>query len=142
MDRTPIRTTSAPASTGGSSQAIAYGDLLFTGAQLPIDPATGQMLSRPFNPVFSGAAAADQAAYAQMRQCLANLEAICRAAGTELSRALRLTIYLDAFGPYGDAVDRACRDYFPADPPARVMLVSSPLQGNALVQVDAIVALT
>jgi len=139
VERTVIFTPDAPWPPEGSSQAIAYNGLLYVSGQLPIDPATGQMLPRPFNPVFGGG---DQAVSAQTRQCLNNLNAVCRAAGTELSNAIKLTIYTPVLIEFGTAIDRVVREFFAEAPPARSIVGANVLQGNALVQVDAIVALT
>lgn len=138
MERNVIFTPDAPWAAGGSSQAIAYNGLLFVSGQLPIDAATGQMLPRPFNPLFGGG---DAAVSAQTRQCLENLNAICRAAGAELSRAIKLTIHTPVLIEFGSVIDRVYREFFVEEPPARSMIGVNVLQGNALVQVDAIVAL-
>lgn len=138
MERNVIFTPDAPWSPGGSSQAITYNGLLYVSDQLPIDPATGQMLPRPLNPSFGGGG---QAVDAQMRQCLKNLSAICQAAGADLSNAIKLTIYTPMLIEFASAIDRVCREFFIADPPARSMIGVNVLRGNALVQVDAIVPL-
>jgi 2-iminobutanoate/2-iminopropanoate deaminase len=138
VERNVIFTPDAPWSPGGSSQAIAYNGLLHVSGQLPIDPATGQMLPRPFNPLFGGG---DQAVDAQMRQCLKNLDAISRAAGADLSNAIKLTIYTPVLIEFGAVIDRVCREFFTEAPPARSIIGANVLQGNALVQIDAIVPL-
>lgn len=138
MERTVIFTPDAPPSAGGS-QAITYNGLLYVSGQLPIDPATGQMLPRPLNPLFGGG---DQAVSDQTRQCLNNLGAICQAAGADVSNAITLTIYTPVLIEFGPVIDHVCRDFFPDAPPARSMIGTAVLQGNALVQVDAVVPLT
>ncbi|SMG26054.1 RidA family protein [Agreia pratensis] len=138
MERNVIFTPDAPWSPGGSSQAITYNGLLYVSDQLPIDPATGQMLPRPLNPSFGGG---DQAVDAQMRQCLKNLNAICQAAGTDLSNAIKLTIYTPMLIQFAPVIDRVFREFFTEFPPARSMIGVNVLQGNALVQIDAIVPL-
>lgn len=139
MERNVIFTPDAPWSPGGSSQAITYNGLLYVSGQLPIDPATGQMLPRPLNPSFGGG---DEAVRAQTRQCLSNLSAICRAAGADLSNAIKLTIYTPMLIEFAPAIDRVFREFFTVFPPARSLIGAHVLQGNALVQVDAIVPLT
>lgn len=139
MDRNVIFTPDAPWSPGGSSQAIAHNGLLYVSGQLPIDPATGQMLPRPLNPLFGGG---DQAVSAQLRQCLNNVNAICRAARADLSNAIKLTIYTPLLIEFAGVIDRVYRESFAYNPPARSMIGVNVLQGNALVQIDAIVALS
>jgi 2-iminobutanoate/2-iminopropanoate deaminase len=138
VERRVIFTPDAPWSPGGSSQAIAYDGLLYVSGQLPIDPATGQMLPRPLNPLFGGG---DQAVSAQMSQCLKNLNAICEAAGADLSDAIKLTIYTPVLIEFASVIDRVYREFFTEAPPARSLIGANVLQGNALVQVDAIVPL-
>ena len=138
MERNVIFTPDAPWSPGGSSQAIVYNGVLYVSGQLPIDPVTGQMLPRPLNPLFGGG---DQAVSAQTRQCLNNLNAICRAAGADLADALKLTIYTPVLIEFASVIDQIYRGFFTEAPPARSMVGVNVLQGNALVQVDAIVPL-
>jgi 2-iminobutanoate/2-iminopropanoate deaminase len=139
VERNVIFTPDAPWSAGGSSQAVTYNGLLYVSGQLPIDPATGQMLPRPLNPLFGGG---DQAVSAQTRQCLNNLNAICLAAGADLSNAIKLTIYTPVLIEFAPVIDRVYREFFTEAPPARSMIGADVLQGNALVQVDAIVPLS
>ncbi|GAA3510696.1 RidA family protein [Aeromicrobium panaciterrae] len=139
MERNVIFTPDAPSDPESASQAIAYNGLLYTSGQLPIDPTTGQMLPRPLNPSFGGG---DQAISDQTRQCLKNLNAICKAAGTDLSNAIKLTIYTPVLIKFGRVIDRVCLEFFTDVPPARTIIGVAVLEGNALVQIEAIVPLT
>lgn len=139
MEHNVINTPDAPWPPVGCSQAITYGGLLHVSGQLPIDPETGRMLSRPPNPLFGGG---EEAVSAQTRQCLKNLNAICQAAGTELSNAIKLTIYTPVLIEFGSVIDLAYREFFIDASPARSMIGVNVLTGNALLQVDAIVSLT
>jgi len=139
VERNVIFTPDAPWSPGGSSQAITYNGVLYVSGQLPIDPVTGQILPRPLNPFFGGG---DQAVSAQTRQCLNNLNAICRAAGADLPHAIKLTIYTPMLIEFASVIDDVYRGFFTEAPPARSMVGVNVLQGNALVQVDAIVPLS
>ena len=81
----------------------------------------------------------DQSAGAETTQCLENLAAICRAADTELSQALRLTIYttrLEAF----EEINEAYGAFFSSAPPARVAIGVAALPKGADVEIDAVVA--
>ncbi|WP_285725899.1 RidA family protein [Psychromicrobium xiongbiense] len=140
MERIVIRTPYAPQSNGGSSQGLVYQGLLYISGQLPLDPATGLMAgNRPPNPVLWGRA--DQVAADQMHQCLKNLSAICHAAGADLSNAIKVTLYIDGVLTYFPAMDQVYSAYFREAPPARSVVGSSTLPGNALVLADAIVPL-
>jgi 2-iminobutanoate/2-iminopropanoate deaminase len=124
-DRHPIVTGEAPEAIGPYSQAVRHGTLLFCSGQIPLDPETGELV---------GESLAEQTT-----RCMQNLEAVCRAAGTSLERALRLTIYttqLDAFAEINDAYAA----FFPEDPPARAALGVAALPKGARVEIDAIVA--
>jgi len=83
----------------------------------------------------SGANAAEQVSV-----CLSNLQAVCRAAQTDLARAVRITVYLTDMADFA-SVNEAYGAYFPSDPPARVAIGVLALPRGALVEVDAIVAM-
>lgn len=92
-----ISTTDAPGAVGPYSQAIKVGDLLFVSGQLPIDPATSE---------FNSANAVEQA-----EQCLRNLQAIAKAAGTELSKTVKTTVLLTDLADFTD-VNRVYASFF------------------------------
>ena len=124
--RTRIHTDDAPDAIGPYSQAIRHGDLLFCSGQIPLDPSSGELVK--------------QDAPGQARQCLENLDAVCRAAGTSLKRAVRLTVYLTDMTDF-ERVNEAYADYFEADPPARVAVAVAALPRGADVEIEATVAL-
>jgi 2-iminobutanoate/2-iminopropanoate deaminase len=120
-----VQAHDAPAAIGPYSHAVRAGELLFCSGQIPLDPATGELV---------GETPAEQA-----RRCLENLQAVCEAAGTMLRRAVRMTIYmtdLDAFA----AVNEVYGSFFANDPPARVTVGVAQLPKGAQVEIDAIVA--
>jgi 2-iminobutanoate/2-iminopropanoate deaminase len=125
-DRTTIDAPDAPAAVGPYSHAVRHGSLLYCSGMLPIDPATGETLQ-----VSVGAEA---------EQCLRNLAAVCAAAGTDLARTLRATIYttwLELF----EEINEAYAEFFPAAPPARAAVGVAALPKGVRVEIDAIVAL-
>ena len=125
-DRETVNAPSAPAAIGPYSHAVRAAGLLFCSGQIPLDPATGELV---------GQAPAEQA-----RRCLENLSEVCAAAGTTLQRAVRLTVYmtdLDAFG----AVNEVYSSFFEVEPPARAAVGVAQLPKGAYVEIDAIVAL-
>jgi 2-iminobutanoate/2-iminopropanoate deaminase len=125
-ERDVIVASAAPAAIGPYSHAIASGGLLFCSGQIPLDPATGELVS--------------VSVAAQARRCLDNLAAVCDAAGTSLVRAVRLTIYMVELSAFAE-VNGVCEEYFPVDPPARATVGVAELPRGALVEIDAIVAL-
>src|SRR6185312_10574116 len=103
--RTAVATIDAPRAIGPCSQAIRYGDVLYCSGALPLDPATKQ----PVTDSVAGATA----------RCLQNLEAVCRAASTELARAVRVTVYTTRLDRVGE-INEAYAAFFGGVPPARV----------------------
>jgi 2-iminobutanoate/2-iminopropanoate deaminase len=126
-ERVTVDAAGAPAAVGPYSHAARTGELLFCSGQIPLDPSTGELV---------GASAAEQAA-----RCLANLEAVCSAAGTSLQRALRLTVYMTDLGEFA-AVNEVYGEFFSGgEPPARVAIGVAALPKGAQVEIDAIVSL-
>jgi len=126
-DRVTIDAPGAPAAVGPYSHAVRSGELLFCSGQIPLDPASGEIV---------GDSAAEQA-----RRCLENLEAVCAEAGTNLERALRLTVYMIDLGEFA-AVNEVYGSFFPdGEPPARVAIGVAALPKGAQVEIDAIVSL-
>lgn len=118
--RRVVRTDGAPAPGGGYSQAVLAGGWVFVAGQVPIDPATGELV---------GGGIAEQT-----RQVLSNIGAILGAAGAGLEDVVRVSVHLQDLGDF-DAYDSAYREFFPADPPARIT-VGSELDGF-LIEVEA-----
>jgi 2-iminobutanoate/2-iminopropanoate deaminase len=126
LDREPLTAPGAPAAIGPYSHAVRAGSLLFCSGQIPLDPASGEIV---------GASAAEQA-----RQCLLNLSAVCEAAGTSLADAVRLTLYLTDLSEFAE-VGEVYATFFSDAPPARVAVGVAALPRGAQVEIDAIVAL-
>jgi 2-iminobutanoate/2-iminopropanoate deaminase len=124
--RETITAPSAPAAIGPYSHAVRAGSLLFCSGQIPLDPTTGELV---------GGSAAEQA-----HQCLANLVAVCEAAGASLTRAVRLTVYMTDLAHFPE-VNAVYESFFPKEPPARVTVGVTQLPKGADVEIDAIVAL-
>ena len=123
--REPISTPTAPAAIGPYSQAVMNGDLLFCSGQIPLDAASGELVSGTLGE--------------ETTRCLENLAAVCEAAGTSLDRALRLTVYSTQLEEF-EEINTAYAAFFPADPPARAAVGVAALPKGARVEVDAIVA--
>jgi 2-iminobutanoate/2-iminopropanoate deaminase len=125
--RTSVSTDLAPAAIGSYSQAIRTASLLFCSGQIGLDPSTGELVKE------------DVAG--QTRRCLENLSAVCDAAGTSLSQAVRCTVYLADMGDF-ERANEAYGGFFELDdPPARVAVGVAALPRGADVEIDAIVAL-
>ena len=119
----PITTKNAPAAIGPYSQAVRAGGLLFLSGQIPLDPATGQIVP------------GDVAAQAE--QVLKNLEAILSAGGCALGDVVRTTIYLVDLAHFG-AVNEVYARFFAPPCPARATVQVSALPRGSLIEIDAI----
>ncbi len=124
--RSPITSPDAPAAIGPYSQAVKAGGLLWCSGQLGLDPA-------------KGAFAADDTAV-QAEQCMRNLDAICREAGTGLAKAIRCTIYLTDLADF-QTVNQVYGQWFEAPYPARATVQVAALPKGARVEIDAVVEL-
>jgi 2-iminobutanoate/2-iminopropanoate deaminase len=125
-DRELVQAPGAPAAIGPYSHAVRAGGLLFCSGQIPLDPATGELV---------GATAAEQA-----RRCLQNLRAVCEAAGASLERAVRMTVYMTDLAAFAE-VNEVYGSFFDDAPPARVAIEVAGLPRGAQVEIDAVVAL-
>ncbi|QRM32450.1 RidA family protein [Microvirga sp. VF16] len=121
-----VSTADAPGAVGPYSQAIKVGTLLFVSGQLPLDPATGE---------FNAANAVEQT-----EQCLKNLAAIARAAGTELSRTVKTTVLLTDLADFAE-VNRVYAGFFTPPYPARACYEVKALPKGAKVEIEAVIAL-
>ncbi|HEY1267485.1 MAG TPA: RidA family protein [Candidatus Binatia bacterium] len=120
--RTAIKTTNAPGPGGHYSQAIAAGGRVYVSGSGPFDPHTHKIVG------------ADIAA--QTRQTLKNIGAILEAAGASLKDVVKVTVYLRNIGDF-DAMDKAYKEFFPVDPPARTTVEVGLYGAERLLAVDA-----
>jgi 2-iminobutanoate/2-iminopropanoate deaminase len=121
-----VQAQGAPAAIGPYSHAVSAAGLLFCSGQIPLDPATGELV---------GETPAEQA-----RRCLENLSTVCDAAGTTLRDAVRITIYMTDLAAFGE-VNEVYAAFFESDPPARVTIGVAQLPKGAQVEIDAVIAL-
>jgi 2-iminobutanoate/2-iminopropanoate deaminase len=121
-----ISTEAAPKAIGPYSQAVAYGGLVYLSGQIPLDPASGQVV------------AADIAA--QTERVLENLKAVLEAAGTSLAGVLKTTVYLKDMAEF-PVVNEVYGRYFGANPPARATVEVSRLPRDVRVEIEAVAAL-
>jgi reactive intermediate/imine deaminase len=126
MSRNPIHTDRAPAAIGPYSQAVRAGGTVFLSGQIPLDPATGELVEGDIA--------------AQARRAFDNLRAVCVAAGGSLAQVQRLGLYLVDLGEFAQ-VNAVMAEYFQAPYPARSTIGVSALPKGARFEVDAILAL-
>jgi 2-iminobutanoate/2-iminopropanoate deaminase len=118
-----IATKSAPAAIGPYSQAVRAGDLVFTSGQIPLDPATGQLVSGDIA--------------AQTDRVMRNLGAVLAASGCAFADVAKTTIYLVDLAHF-TTVNEVYGRFFEPPYPARSTVQVAALPRGAQVEIDAI----
>ena len=126
MNKTPIHTDSAPAAIGTYSQAIQSGNLVFMSGQIPLDPATMEIVDGDFE--------------ARARRVFESLKAVSEAAGGSLDQVVKLTIYLTDLDNFA-TVNSVMSEFFDEPFPARAALGVASLPKGVDVEAEAILAL-
>lgn len=126
MSNQAIHTDDAPQAIGPYSQAIRAGDFVFLSGQIPLDPATMTVVDGDFE--------------ARARRVFENLRAVCVAAGGELNRVVKLTIYLTDLDDFAK-VNSVMEEFFDAPFPARAAVGVAALPKGVDVEADAVLAL-
>ncbi|HEX6975696.1 MAG TPA: RidA family protein [Vicinamibacterales bacterium] len=124
--RQAITTSSAPAAIGPYSQAIRAGSLLFVSGQVPIDPATGNLVEGDIA--------------AQTRRVFDNIGAILQAAHSSFDHVVRTTVYLADMNDFA-AMNEVYGTYFSSPAPARATVQVARLPKDARVEIDVIASL-
>ena len=126
MSKHAIHSENAPAAIGTYSQAIRTGDLVFLSGQIPLDAATMEVVEGDFE--------------ARARQVFENLKAVATAAGGDLDKVVKLTIFLTDLSNFA-TVNSVMEDYFDKPFPARAAVGVASLPKGVDVEADAILAL-
>jgi len=119
-----ISTPNAPAAAGAYSQAVVSKGFAFLSGQIPLDPATGQLIE-----------ARDIAA--QTQRVLENLQAVLEACGSSLNKVVKTTVYLKDMGDFAQMNEVYAR-YFPEKAPARATVEAARLPRDVRVEIDCI----
>jgi reactive intermediate/imine deaminase len=126
MTKQAIHTDRAPAAVGPYSQAVRHGDLVFLSGQIPLDPATMEVVDGDFE--------------ARARRVFDNLSAVAAAAGGTLDDVVKLTVFLTDLGNFA-TVNAVMEDYFRKPFPARAAVGVASLPKGVDVEADAILSL-
>ncbi len=118
-----ITTNAAPAAIGPYSQAVKSGELLFFSGQIPIDPASGELVTGSIT--------------AQAEQVLDNISALLAAAGLTCANVVKTTIYLTDLGDFATVNDIYAR-YFSAPAPARACVQVAALPKGCAIEIEGI----
>jgi 2-iminobutanoate/2-iminopropanoate deaminase len=120
-----VKTDAAPGALGPYSQAIVAGGVVYCAGQIPLDPATGNIVN-------GGIAQ-------QTEQVLKNLRAVLKAAGSDLDRAVKTTVFLkdmNDFGAMNEVYGKP--EYFGAAPPARSTVQVARLPRDVAVEIEVV----
>lgn len=126
MIRQAIHSDAAPAAIGPYSQARRAGHTVYFSGQIPLDPATGELVGGDIA--------------AQARRAFENLQAVCAAAGGTLDDIVRVGLYLTDLGQFAQ-VNAVMAEYFRAPYPARSTIGVAALPKGAAFEVDAVMVL-
>ena len=126
MPRTAIHSDHAPAAIGPYSQATRAGNLVFLSGQVPLDPATGNLVEGDIA--------------AQARQAFDNIKAVVAAAGGSMDDIVRVGLYLTDLSQFAE-VNAVMADYFSQPYPSRSTIEVSALPRGAQFEVDALMVL-
>jgi reactive intermediate/imine deaminase len=121
-----IQTPLAPSAIGTYSQAVRVGDTVYVSGQIPLDPATMQLVSGDID--------------AEIRRVFDNLKAIAEAAGATLNHAVKVTVFLTDLGHFA-RVNEIMATYFQQPYPARAALGVVALPRGARVEMECILSL-
>ena len=123
MSKEVISTPNAPAAIGPYSQAVRTGNLIFVSGQIPLDPATGQLVRGDIG--------------TQTQQVLENLAAVLEAAGSSLAKVVKTTVYLRDLGEFG-RINEIYAKFFAGSPPARATVQVVRLPRDAAIEIDVV----
>ncbi len=123
MERTPITTSQAPAAIGPYNQAVRCGQFIYTSGQIPMDPATSEIVSNEIQ--------------AQTHRVIQNLQAVLEAAGSSLRNVIKTTVFLANMNDF-QAMNAVYASYFGDVPPARSAVAVAELPRRALVEIECV----
>ncbi len=121
-----VSTSKAPAAIGPYSQAIRIGNFVYTSGQIPLDPATGELVEGDIK--------------AQTRQVLTNVKAILEAAGTSLANVVKTTVFLKNMADFA-AMNEVYAEFFSEPFPARSAIGVVALPKDVAVEIETVAVL-
>lgn len=127
MSKQIISSRQAPAAIGTYSQAVRHGNTVYISGQIPLDPASMEMI--------------EDSIEAQIHRVFLNLQAICKAAGGTLDHILKLNVFLTDLQHFA-AVNTIMAEYFKEPYPARAAIGVAALPRDARVEMDAVLGLS
>ena len=125
MNKQIVQTTAAPAAVGPYSQAVWAGDLLYCAGQIPLDPATSQLVAG--------------GVVEQTTRVLENIRGLLESQQLTLARVIKTTVFLADMNHF-TAMNEVYSRYFPDAPPARSTIQVARLPKDALVEIEVVAA--
>lgn len=123
MEKTIVHTDKAPAAVGPYSQAVRVGQMIYTAGQVPLDPATGKVVTGDIG--------------AQAEQALRNVQAVLEAAGAGLEHVIKTTVFLQDMNEFGEMNETYGR-FFSQNPPARTTIEVAALPLGVRIEIEAV----
>lgn len=120
--KTMISTDKAPAAIGPYSQAIEVNGMVYTSGVIPVNPQTGEI---------------PEGSKEQAKQALANLSNLLQAAGTDMSRVVKTTVFIKEMDDFG-TINEVYQTFFDGDYPARSCVEVARLPKDVMLEIEAI----
>jgi 2-iminobutanoate/2-iminopropanoate deaminase len=124
--KTIISTENAPKAIGPYSQAVAWNGMVYLSGQIPLDPATGQLV--------------EGGIVEQTERVLQNLKAVLEAAGSDLGHVLKTTVFLKDMAEFAH-LNEIYGHYFAENPPARATVEAARLPRDVRVEIECVAAI-
>ena len=124
MSKTIIRTPLGPPAMGAYSQAVVSGNMIFLSGQIPLDPATGNLIE-------------EKDIKSQTRRVLLNLQGVLKGAGVSLENVVKTTVFLKNMSDFAD-FNGVYAEFFSVDPPARSTVEVARLPKDVAIEIDCI----
>lgn len=122
MQKEIISTSKAPSAIGPYSQGIKIGEMVFTSGQIPVNPATGEVVTE---------------IKAATRQSLENVKAVLEEAGSSLEKVVKVVVFIKDMNDFGP-MNEVYAEYFKENPPARSCVEVARLPKDAPIEIEAI----
>lgn len=122
MNKVIISTKNAPSAIGPYSQGIKVGDMIFTSGQIPVNPATGEIVTE---------------IKAATKQSLENVKAILEEAGSNLDKVVKVVVFIKDMNDFA-VVNEVYGEYFSDNKPARSCVEVARLPKDCLIEIEAI----
>ncbi len=118
-----VSTDNAPAAIGPYSQATVHNGIIYCSGQIPLNPATMEIVGEDVT--------------TQAKQVMANLKSVLEAAGSDFSKVLKCSIFLDSMDDFA-AVNEVYGSFFEINPPARETVAVQTLPKNVMVEISCV----